>query len=439
MQMKAYMKRTGSYMATTRLTVTVICLLLLLVVSPLYGRRYDMAIVPDSNVNLAGNIRDILNAAGGNVTNEVITFFQTRARHNMWNKFKPVAFSKPFTENFPTWYKGDNGQFGYEFIWCKGNEVSRYAYEAMRDSGKLKWSYILPGGGEYQPFRLSDFKGYDTTCSSPFVYMIPSKEYSTEGEANSLMTLGFSVSPFFKAGNFKPDELEIDGNQCATWYPGLVFLNSSGEMVAIVTLDKTMSEEHTSIIHYSQPSSMPFAPQLLKESGDYTTIFIMSSKRYYGSGGYYKLTQGAFSDNDVYFAFFPCLPGTLTLINPGQLFIHPQVHVSESSIVMNLFATNLTDKTIYTPVINVSIDYRDDRAEGTVWNNITSWNNLELERGTIPANSSNFELVDEYITYMKNSSWPTSSWYRVTIEGVEPKALGDDEVLFKDNPGSVWD
>ena len=33
-----------------------------------------MAIVPDSNVNLAVNVRDVLNAAGGSVTNEVITF-----------------------------------------------------------------------------------------------------------------------------------------------------------------------------------------------------------------------------------------------------------------------------------------------------------------------------------------------------------------------------
>ena len=90
MQMKAYMKRTGSYMGTTRLTVAVICLLLLLVVSPLYGRRYDMAIVPNTDVNLAVNVRDVLNSAWGNVTNEVITFFQTRANINEWDKYKPV-------------------------------------------------------------------------------------------------------------------------------------------------------------------------------------------------------------------------------------------------------------------------------------------------------------------------------------------------------------
>lgn len=37
-----------------------------------------MAVVPNSNVNLATNIRDVLNAAGGSATNEVITFFNNR-------------------------------------------------------------------------------------------------------------------------------------------------------------------------------------------------------------------------------------------------------------------------------------------------------------------------------------------------------------------------
>ena len=53
-----------------------------------------MAIVPNTDVNLAGNIRDVLNAAGGSVTNDVITFFQTRANINMWAKYKPVRHTK---------------------------------------------------------------------------------------------------------------------------------------------------------------------------------------------------------------------------------------------------------------------------------------------------------------------------------------------------------
>lgn len=64
-----------------------------------------MAIIPNTDVNLAGNIRDVLNAAGGSVTNDVITFFQTRANINMWAKYKPVRHTKNSTlqtENFKT-------------------------------------------------------------------------------------------------------------------------------------------------------------------------------------------------------------------------------------------------------------------------------------------------------------------------------------------------
>ena len=164
MQMKAYMKRTGSYMETTRLTVTVICLLLLLVVSPLYGRRYDMAIVPNTDVNLAGNIRDVLNAAGGSVTNEVITFFQTRANINKWAKYKPVRHTKKFDLT--------DGEF----------QDARYGLNIPQAGnsnfgGNRIWTYELPAGGEYQPFRLSDFKSYYTDAVPPVTVSFPSNIY----------------------------------------------------------------------------------------------------------------------------------------------------------------------------------------------------------------------------------------------------------------------
>lgn len=164
MQMKAYMKRTGSYMATTRLTVTVICLLLLLVVSPLYGRRYDMAIVPDSNVNLAGNIRDVLNSAGGNVTNEVITFFQTRANINEWAKYKPVRYRKNFDLT--------DGEFQYAHYGINVPVVDRLNFGKNR-----VWEYLMPPGGEASPLRLSDFKGYYTDAVIPLAVSFPDEVY----------------------------------------------------------------------------------------------------------------------------------------------------------------------------------------------------------------------------------------------------------------------
>ena len=61
-----------------------------------------------------------------------------------------------------------------------------------------------------------------------------------------------------------------------------------------------------------------------------------------------------------------------------------------------------------------------------------------MERSTMPANSSNVELSEDYIMYTKGNSWPNASVYRVTVEGVTPNTLGDDEVSFRDVAGSVW-
>lgn len=95
-----------------------------------------MAIVPNTDVNLAVNVRDVLNSAGGSVTNEVITFFQTRANINMWAKYKPVRHTKKFDLT--------DGEF----------QDARYGLNIPQAGnsnfgGNRIWTYELPAGGEY--------------------------------------------------------------------------------------------------------------------------------------------------------------------------------------------------------------------------------------------------------------------------------------------------
>ena len=59
-----------------------------------------MAVVPNSKVNLATNIRDVLNGAGGSVTNDVLTFFTESAKINKWAKYKPVPLKANFAQDF---------------------------------------------------------------------------------------------------------------------------------------------------------------------------------------------------------------------------------------------------------------------------------------------------------------------------------------------------
>ena len=131
-----------------------------------------MAIVPNTDVNLAGNIRDVLNAAGGSVTNEVITFFQTRANINKWSRHKPTPYQKNFDIDFSTDVTRPAG-----LVWSMKMPkqpsshiyFNKFCFEIL--SGNTfysNWEYQLPNGGQSEPYRLSDFKGYNTEAVQPF-------------------------------------------------------------------------------------------------------------------------------------------------------------------------------------------------------------------------------------------------------------------------------
>ena len=47
-----------------------------------------MALVPNSNVDLGSNVRDVLASGGGSVTNQLSTFFTAGAKINMWSRYK---------------------------------------------------------------------------------------------------------------------------------------------------------------------------------------------------------------------------------------------------------------------------------------------------------------------------------------------------------------
>lgn len=126
-----------------------------------------MATIPSTNVNLATNVRDILNAAGGSVNNNLITFFQTGAKLNKWSRKKPVRHPKLF-DLTDAEFKSVN--FGLSVPSGSGSAASAVAQEYI---------YQLPTGGTSQPYRLSDFKGYSTTAYAPCVNRMGDMKWNT--------------------------------------------------------------------------------------------------------------------------------------------------------------------------------------------------------------------------------------------------------------------
>ena len=119
-----------------------------------------MSVIPNSNINLATNIRDVLNAHGSSCTNDVISFFDSRAKINEDSRYKPVSYGKNFDMTDADYYAVN---------W--GFTIPTYAnYPAMKTAvaNGDTWIYNRPYGGSASPYRLGDFRRYDTDAQVPF-------------------------------------------------------------------------------------------------------------------------------------------------------------------------------------------------------------------------------------------------------------------------------
>lgn len=151
-----------------------------------------MAVIPTTSVDLSTEIGQVLNDAGGSVNiNQPLTYFTESAKINKWSKYKPVPLKANFAQDFDSsasdyyadWWKGDIGvSCGLKIPFNNDNSSvpSNYrqylgylAYMAIQSSTSVpNYTYVLPTGGADQPFRLGDFRGYNTNAEQPFTTTI---------------------------------------------------------------------------------------------------------------------------------------------------------------------------------------------------------------------------------------------------------------------------
>lgn len=186
-------------------------------------------IIPNTKINLATNIRDVLNGAGGKVGNKTSSFFTTAAKINPYSKRKPIILEvdhcQDFDKNQPhyyeNWWKGLNGYCG--FIPC---QLSNFRNIPQYMDGDMNgWVYQLPIGSSKAPMRLSDFKGYDSEAN-PMLFnfttpSIVSNQFSSNVVVGSCMlqfesdtNLTFSDFPSLKDYYFGMYIVQENGSQC---------------------------------------------------------------------------------------------------------------------------------------------------------------------------------------------------------------------------------
>nr|DAK59190.1 MAG TPA: hypothetical protein [Caudoviricetes sp.] len=109
----------------------------------------------------------------------------------MWAKYKPTCYPSPFPDN---WYKARDGNYGISVPYYN-NLASLYnAYfidgDENHDNG---YAYERPSGGSAEPYRLGDFRGYNSRATSPiYCFSATARATSNDGVSGSC---GFRVKP----------------------------------------------------------------------------------------------------------------------------------------------------------------------------------------------------------------------------------------------------
>jgi hypothetical protein len=123
-------------------------------------------------------INDLQSVLGTNYNDLGDIIVQEWSKINKWSKYKPVKYSYLFTEGRPNWWKDDWGQCGI-LIPASHNDA--------KSAGEADWGYNYPTGGQNEPFRLSDFIGYNHNAV-PFLALYAEEQAAYDISYNMIAT-----------------------------------------------------------------------------------------------------------------------------------------------------------------------------------------------------------------------------------------------------------
>ena len=135
-------------------------------------------ILPDKPLSM-DDVRDTLNANGGSVGNELLSYFTTNAKINKWASFKPESYPKNFDLTADERFSNHYGlsMTSYDNLYGSAISVTSGKIDISNDKngflyklcmGTLgQFEYILPQGGSSSPYRLGDFRGYNPKAVNP--------------------------------------------------------------------------------------------------------------------------------------------------------------------------------------------------------------------------------------------------------------------------------
>lgn len=197
--------------------------------------------IPQTDVAII-DIYDTLNAAGGTVSYDLLSFFKTAAKINPWSQYKPISVPKDFIDvPSSTW-----GAYNYGIIPVTGyaSDVLKQVYAHTAGTSTISWTHALPTGGSSSPYRLGDFRLYNPNATSPFY------EISTDTNAPVIKeAINVDLLCRFESSNGMlglNDLSDLSGK-----YAALVVGNGSTGSVSQVVYSSTPISSHHGMVSFS--------------------------------------------------------------------------------------------------------------------------------------------------------------------------------------------
>lgn len=233
--------------------------------------------IPASNVQFT-DIRDTLNANGSSCTNDVISFFDSRAVINIW------SFRKPYSSNADM-FKLTDAQIRTINCGLTPKQVSSYtSIPSYMDGNMNGWVYTRPSGGENSPYRVGDYVRY-YPGASPMI-----RDLQVPATVSNQFSNTISVSAIVGQQDGKSVTLK-DLLTLADAYPAIYIKQASGS--------QSRQYKGSSKISESGTFDVSFDASLLTVTGDWYVYPFLSM-----DGLYYTIPNLSMKTINVVSTFF---------------------------------------------------------------------------------------------------------------------------------------
>lgn len=341
-----------------------------------------MAVIPSTSVDLATDVQKVLNNAGGSCTNDVTTFF-TKENLDPYSKYKPVRSSVLFDMTDSLF---EEVNYGYSIPPFTDTTTLMNAYDGITtpsswekpDDNCLElshgWWYMVPNGGQTEPLRLGDFRGYNSNPPKSLFGLLDAPSRVTQKTESMRITLN--------AGTFGlSDFSELNGTHL-----GVILSDGSN----IRKFKSILSSDSTSTLYNIDFDATEIGYIFGQNYGTTVKVYAFAtaeeSQNINSKGSYYssKITDARplpVAVTQIKYEYEPTMPSLSTITWTVTI-----TSITERNITFNIKAKNSASSSVTIVIANMKYSVSAWNDDGT-WDQ-ESLNTLGSGSVTVPATST---------------------------------------------------